>query len=419
LGAGLTTILGAVSLPLLGQSSTGGGFEMLNLVMILVVMHSALAYYKRQRPELLSLLCLSTVMLAQVRYESVVFVLPVILIICLVWLQQRAINAAWGIWVAPWLLVPYLWQHHSFSFNPNLWQLFSKPECAEPFSLEYVAHNIHHALLFFFDPNWNLANAPWVALSGVLAVVCLCVVLLVRMGRPGVPLNEACVVLGTFMTGFALLFGLLMSYYWGQLDDYLVSRLSLPLYIPFVLAPIAVVYVFLKVRLGPMLLALSLGFAFFCSTLPSVSAWVYAQKYLPSREPVFIGKFIQKLDGAACLFLSDTPLIPILYEQNAMSFHRALMFKTDLAQFIHGPAPLPVYVFEVLEYEPATGEFLSRAMHPLDSSFVLEPVDELVVSCLCKYRMSRLKAIVGVELTEQNWPADRSAFERAWAARLP
>ena len=64
---GVLAVVLLTSMPLLGQNATGGGMEMHNLAMLMLVMCLALLYYRAPDADRLSLLCLATVLLAESR----------------------------------------------------------------------------------------------------------------------------------------------------------------------------------------------------------------------------------------------------------------------------------------------------------------------------------------------------------------
>ena len=74
-------------LPLLAHNATGGGFELLNLVMIVTTMLLGARYLEKRDTASLTAFCFSALLLAQVRYESVIWLLPVALIV--LWLRSR------------------------------------------------------------------------------------------------------------------------------------------------------------------------------------------------------------------------------------------------------------------------------------------------------------------------------------------
>ena len=64
----------AVSIPALAQSGNNGGFEFLNLTVILSTLILSYEYLRKPEPLRLSSLCITGVLLAQTCYESGLFI---------------------------------------------------------------------------------------------------------------------------------------------------------------------------------------------------------------------------------------------------------------------------------------------------------------------------------------------------------
>ena len=98
---GLLAVALLATMPLLGQNATSAGMEMHNLTMLILVMCLALLYLRVPGDDRLSLLCLGTVLLAQSRYESAIYVLPVAAIVLAGWWRARAVILPWVAVITP------------------------------------------------------------------------------------------------------------------------------------------------------------------------------------------------------------------------------------------------------------------------------------------------------------------------------
>jgi hypothetical protein len=120
------------------------------------------------------------------------------------------------------------------SHSPELWEL--RPEQTQRFSLAYAPNNLTHAAKFLFLPVWDQPNAVLIAVAGLLGGVWL----LSRASRGNTILTSAPgTTLLAFGAGILANFTLLMCYYWGELDDPIVTRLSMPLYLLLTLLAVA------------------------------------------------------------------------------------------------------------------------------------------------------------------------------------
>jgi len=151
--AGAVAVLLLTSLPLLAQNATGGGFELLNLVMILGTLLLGMRYLVRHDRNSLEDFRLSGILLANTRYESVVFLLPVGLTVLWVWWIDRRPTLTWLVIFMPLLLLPYALHNKVFSVRTSSWEMASRPGFDKTFSFSYVPDNIAHDMNFFFNTN--------------------------------------------------------------------------------------------------------------------------------------------------------------------------------------------------------------------------------------------------------------------------
>jgi len=251
------------TLPVFGQNATGASMELHNLAMIAVVMVCAVVYLREPTPDRLALLIFGSVLLAQCRYESVIFVLPVAVVIGLGWWRSKRVQLPWPALIAPLLLVPYAWHDRYVGSTPVLWQL-REGESAR-FGWQYIAGNLEGARNFFFSVSPGQASSLALTLLGLGGIVWV-VICYVQQWRvresairqygvdresmPGTaktsptsreerngshalgpPVSPAVVVVGTFAVAVAANLALLMFYYWSRLDEPIAARFALPLYL--------------------------------------------------------------------------------------------------------------------------------------------------------------------------------------------
>jgi len=210
---------------LLAQNAMGAGMDMLNVAMFLLTFGLAAHYLRAPGERRLSALILSCVLLAQTRYESALYVLPVALVILEGWRRSRRIILPWVAVAAPLFLIPVALHQTYLSGTPLLWEL--RDDMNSRFGFEHLINNLQHAYAFFFDVSGTLLNAVGLSVMGFAAFGWALWVLARSWRRLG---HAQPSVLVTFLFGFTTIanLGLLMFYFWGELDDPIVSRLVLP-----------------------------------------------------------------------------------------------------------------------------------------------------------------------------------------------
>lgn len=222
---GLVAALALGTLSTFAHSGMGAGMEMLNLAMILLLVQVGVLYLEKPDEDRLSFLLLSVVLLAQTRYESSLYVAPVALIALEGWRRAGRMILPVAAVLAPALLIPYGVHNTYLSGTPMLWELHENAQAR--FGLGNLGTNLEHAVAFFFNTTGSLTNSVWLSVAGLGgAVLALSTVPgRVRAWRTASSSSVAITAVSLAIVGNL---ALLMAYYWGQLDDATVSRLSLP-----------------------------------------------------------------------------------------------------------------------------------------------------------------------------------------------
>lgn len=210
---------------LLAYNATGAGMEMVNLAMLLLAVLLGALYLDAPDEPRLAALLLSVILLAQSRYESALYIAPTALIVLEGWRRAGRLILPPAAILAPALLVPYALHNVFLSGTPSLWELREGEE--HRFALHYAKNNFPHAFGFLFNFSGLMLNSWWLAVAGIPALL-WAAFRLVRGWRGWAVAPAPTVSLVIF--GGAICGGLtlLMFYYWGELDDPIVSRLSLP-----------------------------------------------------------------------------------------------------------------------------------------------------------------------------------------------
>lgn len=378
-------------LPLLAQNSTGGGFELLNLTMILATFLLGVRWLDRRDDAALTAFCFSGLLLAQVRYESVIFLLPVALLVLWVWWCEKRALLTWPVIFAPLLMVHYPLQHRIFEMRESAWEMFSKPGYTEPFSFAYIPNNLGHALQFFFGAATDQPNSLVLSAIGLIAVPFFVLLVVQRLRAPRDQPSSS-VALAAFSVGFALQFLLLMCYFWGTFDDAVIRRLSLPTHLALVLAVFAVLPQFkspwvLRVVMAGTLLGL-IG-----RNVPSMAAHAYSQEYLPGRETAWRREFMAAQPRPDYLMIDNDSTLWVTHRVSSTPTVVAVKRRVDIAYHMKNRTFSQVYVFQRYNIDPETGTMKLRDGDDLGPAFVLEPVAEQRLQVLTLTRISRVKEI--------------------------
>ncbi len=417
-------------LPLLAQNATGGGFELLNLVMILSTLLLAARYVARRDEPSFTALCYSAMLLAQVRYESAIFLLPVAGVVLWVWRGEGRAVMSWPVLVAPLLMIHCALHNRIFDIRASAWQLQSKPGLTKPFSLSYVLgngppgtpFNLAHAYKFFFGKPTDQPNSLVLSTLGCVAVLFLLLLVARRLralaSEP--PISVATVF---FTFGFAAQFALMMCYFWGQFDDAIIRRLSLPTQLWMVLAVLAVLAQFPRPAVVKTLLGVAV-LGILAQGVPSMAAHAYNQEYLAGLETAWRRQFIADQPRKDYLVIDNDSILWIAHEVTATTVPAAIARREDLAFFMKNHTFSNIYVFQRYLIDSDTGKMTLRDGDDLGSSYVLEPVRAERLMTLTQTRISRLveirdgKNVLTAPEPDRAVPKSKDEIEKARQAYL-
>jgi hypothetical protein len=391
-GAGAVAVLLLTSLPLLAQNAVGGGFELLNLVMILATLLLGMRYVARRDANSLEAFGLAGILLANTRYESVLFLVPVGLTVLWVWWSDRKPVVTWLVVAMPLLLLPYALHNKVFSVRTASWEMASRPGYDKPFSPDFIPDNIGHDLNFFFNTTGEHSNSLVLSGLGFLALPffglwTLKTLLNLRSAPP------ARGALAIFALGLAAHTLLMLCYFWGKFDDPVIRRLSLPLNLTLVIAIITVAAEMnWRGRVWGVLAALT-GAGFFGYSLPVMARHSYSLDYYIGREMDWRREFIAAHPERDYLFIDQDSIMWLTHQVSATPVRQALDHKENIIFNARNHLFTAIYAFQRYNVDPATGRPVVDAADDLGPDYQLETVWERRFTPLTVSRISRVVSI--------------------------
>lgn len=361
------------TLPLLGQSATGSGMELVNVTMILLT--GALAVFYVQRPDHArgSALVLALVLLCQARYESAVIVAAGAVVVLFGWWRARQPVVSWPMALAPLLLVPFALQHKVLANTPVLWELTN--ERTMRFSLDYVPENLRRAWTFFTATDLDSASSWYLTAAGSVSAGWL----VVRVWRARkIPLVQwPCLVvaLAPLAAGVGANFCLVMTYYWAGLDDPMASRFALPLCVLLaILAAVALTRMEAGGRVARCALAGALVFVLGV-TVPRLARHAYSN--LGIQEQAWMVRTVLARGGEPRLVISHkTTLVWLLERIPALQIQRARLVQDRLRTQLRERNFKEILITQELRPASASGEHQVIPEDALPGSFRTEVVAE-------------------------------------------
>lgn len=388
-GPALIAVLSLGTLSTLTHSATGAGMETLNLSMLLLAMQLAVLYLQRPEAPRLAALVLVTVLLAQTRYESSLFVLSVALVGLEGWRRAGRVVLPAAAVLAPVLLIPYAIHNTYLSGTPALWEL--REDVQSRFGLQHLGPNLWHAGRYFFSWGQMLTSSLWLSGAGFAAAAYVGWKLWHRRRTLG-SAAPVVVVGGAFALGVGANLALLMFYYWGQLDDPAVARLALPFS---AFLALAIGYAVQQAqRLDRRVVigaGLAAGFAYLGSGV--IANEQHSRRNTLGTEIEWECRYVEALPPGERLMISNKSALPwLLRKIPSISVDRARDQGPALHAALANQTFREILVSQTLQPTTPTGDYHLMPEHRLPDGFVLEPVVEKRFGA----RLNRISRLVAV-----------------------
>jgi len=281
-GAGFLAMIALASLPVFSQQVSGGGIDILNVFMLLALLATCQSFLEKPSIASFHLMAGVAVLLAYTRYESVLYWLVPAACTAVVYRRERHLFLDWKTPILMISLTP-LWCVHFLNFSRlDVAVQTETVKAGAAFSLEFVSSNLIHALNFFLDTEHMATNSPLLFIVGFISLLLLAVSGLRSLHFHRASPASLCFWLFTAasLAGFFIL----MCYCWGQLDGIICNRLSLPVYLLFILGLVRISSMLRHKRLWVVVFSLSLTASAYWSIPPIAAKNYAANQYNIYRE---------------------------------------------------------------------------------------------------------------------------------------
>jgi len=390
-----------------------------------------------EKPEAVSqdAFILTAVLLGCTRYESLLYLLPTSFLVGFAWWRAGGVRVTPATVLAPVLLLPSLWLQHTFVADAANWQLKSMA-AQTVFSLQYLPNNLGHAAAHFLSTDGYQPNSPVFGLLGLLALplFLLWSLRVWRSPRQAEPSDTALAWLCLGLWGGT---ALLMVYFWGQFDDPVIHRLSLPAQLLLLVALLVVLgrmvpyrpWIWKSVTL--VALASLLGWS-----LPVMAKNAYGRTYTPGLAFAWREQFLGQIADRQVLVIDRDIQFWITQKICATPVAQAEFSKEGIAFHLRNRSFAEIYVFQSFLFDESTGIESVYDEDRLSPDFELAPVAQRRLAIGHVARISRVIAIREGEkvVAQPAWPADtrpvvnlpadqseaaRQAYMDNWLKQLP
>ena len=381
------------SLPVFALNATGSGMEMINLTMLLSSVMLGAKYLESPDGSHLSAFLLATVLLAQCRYESVLYVVPAAGLVLMGWCRTRRITLSWTAVGVPLLLIPVALQNKVLSHSPALWEM--RENQTSRFGVEYVASNFKAAVNFLFSFDQHQANSLILAVIRLAGLIWAAVGLAFLWKRRG-SIGSLQLAWLFFAAGVIANTVLLFFYFWSSFMDPMATRFSLPLYLLMVFVGVMFAH-WLDSRVpasGVFLLATGLCFLGF--SVPKQSLHFYSRLGIDEIE--WERRYVASLPPAQRIILANNSTIVWLLDKTpSILLNRARLVADRLHYQLGASNFQEILVLQALRPMTPDGDHDIIPEDRLPRSYHLETLVEKRFGT----KIARISRLVSVDLDEK------------------
>jgi hypothetical protein len=313
-------------LPEFSFSITSGGFEALNLLFILLTLLAVYEFVKHQTSKTAEFLFLCIVIAAQIRYETVLLVIALLVLLPLLIQNKILLKYSWITYFIPFLMIPVLWQQRVVLDSENIhkWlQYIDVPDGSAAFGISNLNLNIPRNLGVFFGIDMNYGFSPVISIMTLIGLYIILKKFVVNFRDLGVE-KKYLFIYGS--TCFLLLFIVGNLYYFFDFFHPSLNRLSF-VFIPcFVFPSIIFLHtVYLYTSQKSLSIMFILLICHLVVSIAVVSHQKLTHEILSTKEYYLILDFIEQNSdpNQKILVITDQHNCLLMHDYDAISFPTA------------------------------------------------------------------------------------------------
>jgi hypothetical protein len=376
-----------IGLPLLAQNATGGGFDLLNAVALCGFLLAAWNYWRQPGTGGLNLCVFTALVLANVRYESLLYLGLFGLLIVGKWVREQRLTLTWELALAPIFALPPVLINLIFYSNAGNFQT----EEQNFINVSHLPDNLAHALYFLFTPSFEINNSVLLSSVGSVTLIITLVVVIRRLvpyfrqARFEIPLV---LTLAGVLTNTLL--SLMLS--WGHWEDPAVTRFSIPLQIAFAWCAM---YVAAQWRPGRALPGWVLGFTGIYAIV--AAAPVSSEAYMTNEHNTYVTyhwaqQYVTTHADKSVLIVTRADLLFTLYGYPNIPIGLANRVPEKVVNTVRLGLYRDVWAIQELMLNQKLNAWVEMPTARLDRRLVLQTIAEYPLGPEARVRISRIVA---------------------------
>ena len=373
--SGVAAMLFILSYPVLTVFGTSGGYSLLNGAVFVLVMAAAFYFIKTPSSCAFAFLFSSLLVFSNIRYESIVLLLAVPLLLFRKIKWQHLRDCSYLFFLTPLLCLPFVWQR-----IPRQ-AAFETPTGDAAFSFKALAQNTSMLFKSLVDFNYQIPHAGLLSIVSIIIFIFL----FVEISRKKIRLTQhGCHFLVVLFVSLLILNGVYLSYFFGIYTHPSTARFFLVLSIVLSFGPVAL-RIF-KPRLMPAPVLLLLSAVCFLFYHPVAVEGRFINTLTLNRKTEQCINFLSKLDNKNILIITARPGQYVAMGFGAVDFPYANKNKDLILREFQRHLYTRLIVFQEIEYE--TG--LPNRNDTLHSDYKLNTLYEIQNTATTFLRVSEI-----------------------------
>ena len=378
-----------VAQPVIDLSATSASFEIFNFLFIIASFLALRGFLNDPQHKTFIALVMTLIMLANVRYESILFLVIVLVVLGVTGrIKPKFFTQSFNYALAMFFLLPLIWQRVLLASESD--SNLVGGSWVKAFSFENAQHNILLFFQYILQPSGQLGYAGVVNIAGIVALVLLGLQVLFKKVTSSLsaPRNDTAQILLICSSTSLLVLFLIVIFYQGGINDHpLNGRFYIPILVAFSIAPIYFFANLFKDKqklLAPVFIGCLVAFGFYH---PVAVEDRLTNTLIIIREYKYVESFLKKNADKNTLVIWGRPGELIVSNYGAISYGTANQeVDTILGQF-KNHLYSRIYAIQSIAY--SNNAPLSDNV--IDPRYKLDTIDQLQITGEYYFRISSVQ----------------------------
>lgn len=389
--------------PLVSQNATGGGFEILNIMLLLLCFWISIQYLRKPSQRLALTLGISALLLAQARYESILY-LPFIALILFFGAKKNSLDKLpVSLMAIPLLFIPQLIHLQANINDSETWQVAENQ--VSTFSTEYLLPNLGAAVDYLFTFSSYNSNNPLLSILGLIAIILFAVRLPGASKKEMIENQATLLATGIFLLAIICHFIVILLYHDGQLNVTETNRYALPILLAFSIAIAVVLKGQLDSNTRKILAVISLVLTAYIFSFPASAKLAPSNAKVDHKRVNWVLSYLNSQPQQDFILLVHYPWDFILHKIPSSTIKTDNNLAGRINFHLQHNTYQNIYVVQDYVIDPVSGKRLIADTDYLGPGFILKEISTMQLS---PYQHSSLSVIESIDLETSSPQAEQN-----------